>query len=99
MARYTQALARLLAEETGREAADVEAHAVASALMGVHRALVAHVRARVLAGWRGPQLAADARSQAIRALARLESGLAGYAVINQPAAPDASVTSPAATTA
>ena len=72
VARYTQALARLLAEET--------------------------VRVRVLAGWHGRRLAADARSQAARALARLEGGLAGYAVSNQPAVPDASVTSTATTT-
>lgn len=97
VARYTQALARLLAEETGRDAGDVEAQAVASALMGVHRALVAHVRARVLAGWHGRRLAADAQSQATRALARLEAGLAGYAVNDQPAVPDASVTGPATT--
>ena len=83
MDRHTQALARLLAEETGRDAGDVEAQAAASALMGVHRALVAHARARVLAGWHGPRLAADARSQAARALARLEGGLAGYAVNNK----------------
>lgn len=97
VARYTQALARLLAEETGRDAGDVEAQAAANALMGVHRALVAHVRSRVLAGWHGRRLAADARSQATRALARLEGGLAGYAVNNQPAVPDASVTSTATT--
>jgi AcrR family transcriptional regulator len=97
VAHYTQELARLFAEETGRDAGDVEAHAVASALLGVHRALVAYVRARVLAGWHGPRLAADARSQAIRALARLEGGLASYAVSNQPAAPDPSVTGRAAT--
>jgi AcrR family transcriptional regulator len=79
VARYTQALARLLAEETGTHAGDVEPLAVASALMGAHRALVAHVRTRVLTGGRGPKLATDARSQAMRAFARLENGLAGYA--------------------
>lgn len=78
-ARYTAELARLLAGETGTSPEDVEAWAVANALMGVHAALVAHTRARVLAGWSGNRLAADARAQATRALARLEGGIGGYA--------------------
>jgi AcrR family transcriptional regulator len=78
-ARYTTELARLLAAETGTSPEDVEAWAVANALMGVHAALVAHTRARVLAGWSGVGLAADARAQAARALARLEDGIGGYA--------------------
>jgi hypothetical protein len=48
--------------------------------MGTHRALVAYVRRSVLAGRRGSKLAADARSQAKRAFARLDSGLADYAI-------------------
>ena len=80
VARYTRLLAAMLAEETGDSAAAVEPWAVASALMGTHRAVVAHVRNRVLAGKRGRQLAADARSQAIRGFARLERGIGEYAV-------------------
>jgi AcrR family transcriptional regulator len=79
VARYTQRLAELLAAETGAHPDDVEPQGVASALMGTHRALVAYVRRSVLAGRRGPKLAADARSQAKRAFARLDSGLADYA--------------------
>jgi AcrR family transcriptional regulator len=79
VARYTQVLAGLLAEETGASRDDAEPLVVASALMGAHRALVAHVRIRVLAGGHGRTLAADARSQAMRAFARLENGLADYA--------------------
>jgi AcrR family transcriptional regulator len=79
VARATDALAALLAEETGARAGDVEAWAVANALMGVQRALVAHVRAQVLGGRRGPKLAADTRSQGRRAFARLEAGLSDYA--------------------
>jgi AcrR family transcriptional regulator len=79
VARYTQVLAGLLAEETGASRDDAEPLTVASALMGAHRALVAHVRIRVLAGGHGRALAADARSQAMRAFARLENGLADYA--------------------
>ena len=77
--RYTDALAALIAEETGGPPDDVEAWSVANALMGVQRALVAGVRARVLAGLRGPKLAADMRTQAKRAFSRLEAGLADYA--------------------
>ena len=78
--RYTQRLAELLAAETGARPDDVEPQGVASALMGTHRALVAYVRRSVLAGRRGPKLAADARSQARRAFARLDRGLAEYAI-------------------
>src|SRR5262249_62362645 len=79
VARYAQVLAGLLAEETGASHGDAEPLTVASALMGAHRALVAYVRIRVLAGGHGRTLAADARSQAMRAFARLENGLADYA--------------------
>lgn len=80
VARYTELLARLIAEETGVDAEDAEPLGVASGLMGAHRGLVAYVRRRALAGTRGRQLEAEMRSQARRAFARLESGLAGYAV-------------------
>jgi AcrR family transcriptional regulator len=80
VARYTELLARLIAEETGVNAEEVEPLGAASGLMGAHRGLVAYVRRRALAGTRGRQLEAEMRSQARRAFARLESGLAGYAV-------------------
>jgi AcrR family transcriptional regulator len=80
VARYTHELADLLAEETGASPNEVEPVAVATALMGVQRALVGYVRNRVLAGRRGARLAADARAQATRAFARLHNGLADYAV-------------------
>jgi AcrR family transcriptional regulator len=80
VARYTQRLADLLAAEVGAPPGDVEPQGVASALMGTHQALVGYVRSSVLAGRRGPRLAADTRSQARRAFARLGSGLADYAI-------------------
>jgi AcrR family transcriptional regulator len=80
IARYTSLLAASLAEEIGPPADNVEPLAVASALMGLHRALVAYVRARVLAGRKGARLEADFRSQAARAFARLERGLGDYAI-------------------
>jgi len=75
VADYTVALAELIAGETRAPAGDVEAWVVANALMGAQRALVGHVRASVLGGLRGQKLAADMRSQARRAFARLERGL------------------------
>lgn len=75
VARYTRRLAEVLADEAGAEPGDVEAIGVASALMGVQRAVVGYVRSSVLAGRRGPELAEDARAQAVRGFERLEKGL------------------------
>jgi AcrR family transcriptional regulator len=77
-ARYTARLAAIFTAETGSADDDIEAWTAASALMAVHRGLLEHVRNAVLAGRRGAQLTQDAVAQARRALARLESGLAGY---------------------
>jgi AcrR family transcriptional regulator len=78
VARYTRLLAERLAEEAGTRPGDVEAMGVASALMGVQRAVVDYVRDSVLAGRRGQRLVADARSNAVRGFGRLEKGLADY---------------------
>jgi hypothetical protein len=78
VARYTRLLAEQLAEEAGAKPGDVEAIGVASALIGVHRALVDYVRSSILAGRRGQKLVGDARSQAVRGFGRLEKGLADY---------------------
>ena len=80
VAEYTRALAELIANETKARASDVEPLAVAHALMGAQRALTEHVRAAVLAGMRGPRLAAYVRAQGKRAFARLERGLGDYAL-------------------
>jgi AcrR family transcriptional regulator len=77
-ARYTARLAAIFTAETGSADNDVEAWTAASALMAVHRGLLEHVRNAVLADRRGAALNNDAFAQARRALARLESGLAGY---------------------
>jgi AcrR family transcriptional regulator len=76
--RYTTRLAAVFTAETGSADDDIEAWVAASALMAVHRGLLEHVRNAVLAGRRGAQLTQDAIAQASRALARLDSGLAGY---------------------
>ena len=79
MARSTDRLAELLAAETGAAADDVTARVAASALLGVQRALVDHVRRRVLAAAEPPRLAADVRALGRRAFALLEQGLGDYA--------------------
>jgi AcrR family transcriptional regulator len=78
-ARYTDALAALLAEETGEEAGAVEPWVAAHALLGVHRALIAHVRRRVLAGAGAPVIARELQAEGTKAIALLEGGLAAYA--------------------
>jgi AcrR family transcriptional regulator len=77
---HTRSLAALIAEETRAGPDDAESLTVANALMGAQRALVEHVRAKVVAGLRGPKLAAEAKSQGKRAFARLERGLGDYAI-------------------
>jgi len=80
VADSTDALALLLAEESGSPPDDIEPWVVANALMGAHRAIVSQVRAEVRAGRRGPALAAESRSQVERVFATLERGLEHYGV-------------------
>jgi AcrR family transcriptional regulator len=80
MARYTDALAALLAEETGTRAGSVEPQVVAAALIGVHRSLIDYVRRRTLEGADAPEIGREVRREAKRAFACLERGLADYAV-------------------
>jgi AcrR family transcriptional regulator len=78
--RYAEAMAILLADETGSAANDVEPRAVANALVGVHRALIEYSRERVLAGVRASRVGRELRARAREAFAQLESGLGEYAV-------------------
>ena len=78
VAESTASLAALIAEETG--SGGIEPAVAASALMGAQRALVEHVRSRVLAGLRGAELVRETRAQGRRAFQRLEQGLAEYAL-------------------
>ena len=80
IASYTQSLAALIAEQADAAPDDIEPWVVANAIMGIHQALLDNVRRRVLGGQSGPDLAVAARAQAQHALARLERGLADYAV-------------------
>jgi AcrR family transcriptional regulator len=78
-ARYTDALAALLAEETGEEPGAVEPWVAAHALLGVHRALIEYVRRRVMAGAKAPAIAREVQAEGTKAIALLERGLASYA--------------------
>ncbi len=80
LAQYTDALAGVIAEETGAGRGDPRPWVTANALIGVHRALLAYLRRRILAGHDDlPDLARDVRSHGETALALLASGLGGYA--------------------
>jgi AcrR family transcriptional regulator len=79
-ARYTEVLAKLIAEETGASAGDVRPYVVANALIGVHRSLIAYVRQRLEAGESDRRrLTRATRARGERALALLAEGLADYA--------------------
>jgi AcrR family transcriptional regulator len=82
--RYAQALAALLAEETGAEPGDVICRAVANSLLGLHRALIDHVRAMTLAGAPASRIRDDVRAEAQRAIARLAHGLGDFGVREAP---------------
>lgn len=79
-AQYTEALAALLATETGASADDVEPWVVARALIGLHQAVVDYSRRQILAGTRNPTLTRRVRRQTEHALNRLSAGLGGYGV-------------------
>jgi len=86
LARYTDTLASVIAEETGASRDDPRPWITANALIGVHRALIAYLRQRIHAGHGAlPDLARDVRSHGQTALALLAHGLGGYA----PKPPDA----------
>ena len=80
MGRYTEALAALIAEETGAGADAVEPRVAAAALIGVHRSLIDYVRRRALSGDGAPEIGRGVRREAKRAFARLDRGLGDYAV-------------------
>ncbi len=77
---YARALAALLAEETGAAPGDVTCRAVANALVGLHRALIARVREQALAGAPAAQIRRELEADAQRAIAQLGRGLGGYGV-------------------
>jgi AcrR family transcriptional regulator len=78
-ASATDALAGLLAADTGAHADDVQVRVATNALMGVHRALIDYTRRRILADDEPARLAADVRRLAQRSFRLLEQGLGDYA--------------------
>jgi AcrR family transcriptional regulator len=80
MSRTADALAALLAADTGAAGGDLQPQVAANALLGLHRALIDYVRRRVLAGDDLGGLAADVRKLAAGAFELLEHGLGQYAI-------------------
>ena len=77
-ASYTDALAALLASESGASADDIDPWVVARALIGLHQAVVDYSRRQILAGTRNPALARRVRRATQQALALLSGGLVDY---------------------
>jgi AcrR family transcriptional regulator len=75
----TNALAGMIAEETGARPEHVEPWLAAHAVLGLYASLLELARDQVLAGVRGPELSAELRRQGRRGLSLLQFGLAGYA--------------------
>ncbi len=75
---YTDALAKLLTEETGAKPGDLEPRVVARTLIGLHQAAVDYSRQEILAGTRNPTLARRVRRQIQQGLELLSGGLADY---------------------
>jgi AcrR family transcriptional regulator len=78
--RYATTLADHLARDTGAAPGDVLCRVVANTLLGLHRALIDHVRALTLAGAPAAQIRRDVRREAKRAIAALEHGLGDFGV-------------------
>jgi AcrR family transcriptional regulator len=80
-AGYTESLARAIAKETGAAPDDPRPAVAAAALIGVHRALIDHVRRHILAGDRDlARLGRSTRTAGKKALSLLERGLGGYGI-------------------
>ena len=78
-AREQQILDGYTAALTAELGGGTEAAVAAAAMIGVHRALIAYTRARVLAGAKQAALPEDVRAEAERAFALVERGLGDYA--------------------
>jgi AcrR family transcriptional regulator len=79
VAKYTDALTALLAEETGAGPGDIEPRLAAEAMMAFHRSLVDFTRRRARSRTSSTDLAVEIRAAGERALELLERGLPDYA--------------------
>jgi AcrR family transcriptional regulator len=78
-ARYTDALAELIAGETRARAGDLRPYVVANALIGIHRALIHYVREQLESGASDRRmLARQVHQRGQNALALLAGGLGAY---------------------
>jgi AcrR family transcriptional regulator len=77
---YARHLATVIAEDTGVRPRDVNCHVVANTLLGLHRALIDHVRELALAGASASRIRRSLQTEAKGALARLERGLGDFGV-------------------
>lgn len=77
VAKYTDALAALLAEETGA-GDEIEPRLAAEAMMAFHRSLIDFARRRALSRESSANLAAEIRAAGEHALTLLEGGLGEY---------------------
>jgi AcrR family transcriptional regulator len=79
LARYTESLAALIAEDTGAVPGDLRPWVVAHALIGTHHTLIQLVRRRLLEGHADRAgIAAEVQARGRQALEQLNEGLAGY---------------------
>jgi AcrR family transcriptional regulator len=78
--RYTDSLARLVADELGSRHAEVVPWVIANALMGIHRALIDYSRIRIMAGAPNDRIVRELRTRGERAIAALEEGLGSLGV-------------------
>jgi AcrR family transcriptional regulator len=75
---YARTLATLIAEDTGADS--VVSHVVANALLGLHRALIDHVRDQALAGVPAARIRTGVQREAKHAIVQLEHGLGDFGV-------------------
>jgi AcrR family transcriptional regulator len=79
LAKYTDALAAVLADETDAAPDDIEARLAAEAMMSFHRSLIDFARRRARSRKSSADLADEIRAAGERALSFLERGLGDYA--------------------
>jgi AcrR family transcriptional regulator len=73
--RYATSLTQLIADERNTDEHDIEAEVIARALIGIQRSLLDDVRGQVLAGADRQSIARQVRSDALRAMNLLKTGL------------------------
>jgi AcrR family transcriptional regulator len=81
---YARSLAALLAADIQVDRGDVVCHVVANALVGLHRALIDHVREQALTGAPVSRIRRTVRTEAERGIAQLEQGLRDFGVREPP---------------